>query len=344
MMPRMFLYLGLVLVMLTFMPAVAVHSQDLTREQLQMLAPNEQDLQGFVRVLPGHDTPSLLRNDDTGATPQALAQPIKEIISLRNDPAGSTPWFSSFSEAASVGAIKRLFQSADGTFDLDIEMVLCDSPEAAHEQLSHLHWTAGMWKPGRWTGPEMIGDESLALVENGRIRTLAFRYGSLLAVIEGDRSNRSFMFNRALTIQTMPPAAVEAIAYQIVLRASQQAKLTGGPAQNTRLAVNGHALPKNALLVGKQVYVPVREFAKAVGLTSGWNAKTGTLTLSGPHRKPVALTAGSTAATVGGAKAAALAVPVLKDGGQPVMALDDLLRLTGGRVTGHVGDTVNVKG
>jgi len=134
------------------------------------------------------------------------------------------------------------------------------------------------------------------------------------------------------------------VAGQVLLRASQEARLTGVSAHDARLAVNGHALPKNALLVGKQTYVPVREFAKAMGLTSGWNAKTGALTLSGPKQKTVALTAGSMAATVGGAKAAALAVPVLKDGGEPVMALSDLLRLTGGRVTGRVGNTVQVKG
>ena len=338
------LSLGFVLTILVFMPGVAVHSQSVTREQLQTLAPNEQDLQGFIRVLPGSDTLSLLNNANATAAPQVSAQPVKDTIFLRNDPTSAPYWAFVFSETVSVGAIKRLFQSADGTFILDVAVILCDSPEAAHEQLSHLHWTAGMWKPGRWTGPEMIGDESLALVKNGRTQTLAFRYGSLLALIEGSRSNRSFVFNRALTIQTIPPAAVEAIAYQIVLRASQQANLTGGPAQNTRLAVNGHALPKSALLVGKQTYVPVREFARAMGLTSGWDAKTGALTLTGAGHKSVALTAGSTAATVGGAKAAALTVPVLKDGGEPVMALSDLLALTGGRVTGRAGNTVQVKG
>ena len=336
--------LGLILTVLILMPGVAVHSQDLTRGQLQALAPNEQDLQGFIRVLPGSDAPSRLNNGDPNVTPEVPAQSIKDAIFLRNDPTSTPYWAFVFSETVSVGAIKRLFQSADGTFNLDIDVILCDTPEAAHEQLSHLHWTAGMWKPGRWTGPEMIGDESLALVQNGRIQTLAFRYGSLLALIEGSRSNRSFMSNRTLTIQTMPPAAVEAIAYQIVLRASQQAKLVTAPTQNTRLAVNGHVLPKNALLVGKQTYVPVREFAKAMNLTSGWDAKTGALTLTGPKRKTVALTAGSTAATVGGVKVAALAVPVLKDGGEPVMALSDLLALTGGRVTGHAGNTVQVKG
>ena len=152
------------------------------------------------------------------------------------------------------------------------------------------------------------------------------------------------MFNRALTIQSIPPAAVEVVAHQILLHASQQAKLIRVPAQDAHLAVNGHALPQNAPLVGKQTYVPVREFAKAMGLTSGWDAKTGALTLSGPKRRTVALTAGSTQATVGGARAAALTVPVLKDGGEPVMALSDLLTLTGGRVTGHAGNTVQVKG
>ena len=163
----------------------------------------------------------------------------------------------------------------------------------------------------------------------------------MVFLIEG---SRSFLASRRSNSPRFPEAAVEAVAYQVLLRASQQAKRIGGTAQNTRLTVNGHALPKNALLVGKQTYVPVKEFAKAMGLTSGWDTKTGALTLSGTGHKTIALTAGSTAATVGGAKAAALVVPVLKDGGQPVMALSDLLRLTGGRITGHAGNTVQVRG
>ena len=242
----------------------SAHAEGLTRKQLQSLIPDENDLQGFVRVLPGSDTPSLLKNGNAAAAPQVAAQPVTDAIFLRNDPAGFFPWFSTFSETVSVGAIKRLFQSADGTFDLDIEVVLCDSPEAAHAQLSHLHWTAGMWVPGGLTGPRIIGDESLALVKNGRTKTLAFRYGSLLAVIEGDRSNRSFMFNRALTVQTIPPAAVEAVAYLILLRASWQAGLVGVPARDVRLLGDGHAPPKESLMVGKQIYFPAREFTKAI--------------------------------------------------------------------------------
>ena len=140
-----------------------------------------------------------------------------------------------------------------------------------------------------------------------------------------------------------PAQALEAAAYQCLLRASQQPTLTGVTAEQARVDVNGRALPKGALRVAGRTYVPVQEFAKAMGLTTHWDTKTGALTLSGAGRKMVAVTAGSTAATVGGQKAAALAVPVLKQAGQPVMALDDLLAVTGGRVESRSGGTVCVK-
>ena len=114
-------------------------------------------------------------------------------------------------------------------------------------------------------------------------------------------------------------------------------------AQQAQVAVNGHALPKGAILVGKQVYVPVQAFAKAMGLTSRWDSKTGSLTLSGAGRKTIALTAGSTATKRGTVAGASLTVPVLKQSGQPVMTLEDLLTLTGGRIVGQSGGKVQVK-
>ena len=137
---------------------------------------------------------------------------------------------------------------------------------------------------------------------------------------------------------------MEAVAYQIQLRAAQQPELTGVTIQQASMSVNGHALPKNALQLAGQTYVPVAEFAKAMGLTSRWDTKTGALTFSGPGRKSVALTAGSTAATIDGTKAAALSVPVLKQNGEPVMTLADLLAVTGGRIVKQNGNTVQVKG
>ncbi len=238
-----------------------------------------------------------------------------------------------------MSQIVRSLYSEDGEFHLVLTMNICDAPETAHLEVQEfLQACSTRFQQGTFSGASALGDESW--FNPSGYSTLIGRKGRVAFLIEG---RRSFLASRRGNFPRFPKAAVEAVAYQILLRASQQAKLTGGTAQNTRLAVNGHALPQNALLVGRQSYVPVREFAKAMGLTSGWDAKTGALTLTGAGCKAVALTAGSTA-TVGGAKAAALAVPVPKDAGEPVRALSDLLTLTGGRVTGHAGNTVQVKG
>ena len=249
-------------------------------------------------------------------------------------------WVTLPDQGGRMSQIKRSLYSENGELHLVMTMNICDAPETAHLEVQHfLQVCSTRFQQGTFSSASAIGDESW--FNPSGYSTLIGRTGRVVFLIE---ASRSFLAGRRGNSPRFPEAAVEAVAYQVLLRASQQAKLTGGTAQDTRLAVNGRALPQNALLVGKHVYVPVREFAKALGLTSGWDAKTGALTLSGPKRGTVALTAGSTQATVGGAKALALAVPVLKDGGQPVMALSDLLRLTGGRVTSRAGNMVRVKG
>jgi len=52
--------------------------------------------------------------------------------------------------------------------------------------------------------------------------------------------------------------------------------------------------------------------------------------------------AGGMGATV--ARARVLSVPVLKQNGQAVMTLTDLLAVMGGRIVGKSGNTVQVKG
>ena len=142
--------------------------------------------------------------------------------------------------------------------------------------------------------------------------------------------------------EPFPTGAIEIAAYQCLLRASQQTALTGVFTQSASLSVNGHTLPTGTLRVAGQTYVPVAEFARAAGLTSRWNNKTGVLTLSGAGRKPVILMAGGMGATV--ARARVLSVPVLKQNGQAVMTLTDLLAVMGGRIVGKSGNTVQVKG
>ena len=308
-------------------------AQGVTQQQLQTLIPDQQDLQGFIRVWPAGE----FINPDGSSRAGGIKDQV--ILDGREDE-HHPGWVTLPDQDGRMSQIKRSLYSESGEFELVMTINICDTPESAQLEVQHfLQVCSARLLQGAFSGASAIGDESW--FNPGGYSTLIGRSGRMVFLIEASRSS---LASRRGNSPRFPEAAVEAVAYQILLRASQQAKLIGGTAQNTHLAVNGHALPKNALLLGKQTYVPVKEFAKAMGLTSGWDTKTGALTLSGPKHKTVALTAGSTQATVGGAKAAALTVPVLKDGGQPVMALSDLLRLTGGRITGHAGNTVQVRG
>ena len=316
--PFLFLFAGFLAL------GTPAHSQA-TKEQMQTLVPGEQELQGFVHV-----------NRD-GVPPLA---PVEDIVALNLDAAQLSPgWAEMPGSKGTFSYVVRNMRSVDGRYKIRIDVTVCDSPQTAQQELkAFLSEATSGKKAGSLTSDTVIGDESWVEDSYDRFHTLLFRFGSLIVMLQGSGP-------RVVTpAQDFLPAAVEAVAYQTLLRASQQAALIGVSAQTAQLTINGHAQPKGALKVAGRVYVPVKEFARAMGLTSGWDAKTGALTLTGAGHKAVALTAGSTQATVGGAKAAALAVPVLKDGGEPVMALSDLLTLTGGRITGHAGNTVQVKG
>lgn len=312
-------------------------SQDktITAQQLQSLEPDEQNLQGFVRTHPADET------SPAGPIPDRIqlnVAPERHIVSV--DMSGNlvnmpTP-------DRNVSTISRGFFSTDGLFNLQVSVTVCASEPFAQDELYHSYeGTQIPWQKLSADDGTQIGDEAWMPVAS-QFTNLALRYGRLVVFVSGDIS---FPAKKSGTLAlNFPAEAVKAVAYQVLLQASQQPDLTGVSAQAAQVAVNGHALPKNALKVAGRVYVPVQEFAKAMGLTSRWNTKTGALTLSGPKQQTVMLTAGSTAAKVGGAKAASLTVPVLKSSGQPVMTLDDLLRLTGGRITSHVGNTVQVRG
>ena len=311
----------------------SARAQGATQQQLQTLIPDQQDLQGFTRVRPlGEFT-----NPDGSSRAGVIEDQV--IVDGREDEY-HPGWVTIPDQGGRMSQIKRSLYSENGEYHLVMTMNICDAPASAQLEVQHfLQVCSTRFQQGTFSGASAVGDESW--FNPSGYSTLIGRAGRVVFLIDG---SRSFLARRRGTSPRFPEAAVEAVAYQILLRASQQAMLTGVSAQTAKLTVNGHAQPKSVLRVAGRVYVPVKEFARAMGLTSGWDTKTGALTLTRAGRKAVALMAGSTAAKVGGARAAALAVPVLKDGGEPVMALSDLLRLTGGRVTGHAGGTVQVKG
>jgi len=290
---------------------------------LTAVLPDEGDLQGFVRLQPACDTwdhHSRLLADGVVLDNDMTQQPTQLLHTGR------------------MSSLFRTLYSSDGAYCLNLTIRIVDTAEAAQQELQDSAVRQAMFRQGTFDNSISIGDRSLCPVDGNSV--LLFRAGKIVVDIEGELSNDA---RNSGNYPQFPHAALEAVAYQIMLRAAQQPELTGVTPQQASVNINGHALPKNALMLGKQVYVPVAEFAKAMGLTSQWNAKTGALTLSRIGHKTVALTAGSTAAKVGGMAAAALKVPVLKQAGQPVMTLDDLLTLTGGRVTGRSGNTVQVK-
>jgi hypothetical protein len=311
--------------------ASATSEQVPTKPQLQRLAPSEEDLQGFVQVRPAGEMPRGWAPRVWSPQTQTLIDPVSPAVPLEDEV-----------DLNIVSNLHRTLYSQDGLYQLNIQVELCDTSADAAEQLdSYLQSCQAKFTYGTFDGGPVVGDASWVLpATGGTANVMVCRSGKMMIVVTGDLSASAARHQMHINF---PKAAVEAVAYQVLLRASQQPQLTGVSVLQARMDVNSHALPKNALQVAGQTYVPVTEFAKAMGMTTHWNTKTGALTLSGKGRKTVTLTADSTAASVGGAKAA-LTVPVLKQDGQPVMTLADLLTVTGGRITGHSGNNVQVKG
>ena len=319
---------------------------DINTARLVALLPDEQDLQSFARTSPvgeagqsesyqngswGYQlSPSTAMLDDVEPDVDLSRRYVLRAGNLIN------PWRGHYAN------LKRTLFSENGMYRLQLTVWLCDTPQTAQSALEEYHTNSdAVYQPGTLTGTSQIGNASWVSVGYSPDKSLVFLAGKILVLLNCGPSQAAR--NQGIGA-SFPDYAVEAVAYQTLLRASQQPELTGVSVQQAGMNVNGHALPKNALLVAGQTYVPAAEFARAMGLTSQWNAKTGALTFSGTGRRTIALTAGSTAATVGGAKAAALSVPVLKQNGQAVMTLTDLLAVTGGRVVGKSGNTVQVKG
>ena len=341
---RVVLYIALGLLS-TLAVAKPVPAIQVDASQIGTLLPDWQDLQEFTKASP---TGELGKSEtfQNGRWKSRLAPAVaipddidpdvnlSQRYSLRNREIVN-PWQGHYSK------LTRTLFSDNGMYRLHMTIWLCDSPQAAQNALEEYHESnEAIYQIGTFTGIPQIGNASWFCKEYLPNKSLIFLAGKIIVLINGGPSQ---VANNKASQEDFPDVALEAVACQILINASQKPDLTSVLLQQSSISVNGQSIPKNALLVAGRTYVPVTEFAKAMGLTSHWDTKTGALTLSGIGRKTVALTAGSTAATVGGAKAAALVVPVLKQAGQPVMTLDDLLTLTGGKITGRSGNTVQVK-
>jgi hypothetical protein len=271
-----------------------------------------------------------------GGDPNFLAPPLHDEIDMGTDLSRRG------NGASGVGdrIVRQLF-SADGVFYVGFDITVCNSSEAASDLVtSVIRQSSVSWAEGSYAVSGQLGAASFTHGGGPGGHDLMFRFGTACVIVRGGLSN---VAARAQVKADFPPEAVEAIAETILLRLSRVASIAGKGGGSANVAVNGQTMPGRATLVGGQPKVVVADVAKLAGWKVAWDAKTGKVTLSRGGRT-VNLAAGSMSATVGAdAKRVALKSPVLKDAGQPVMDLAELVGLLGGKVVSKSADRVSVR-
>ena len=298
-----------------------------TADQLKTLLPNAQDLSGFAPTRPLSDR-----------WPQELqGKPAPDGIGINKVQQGAGGKTTQFS------IITRLWYSQNEKYTVDMTVRLYSSPQTAHDAiLDDFVNIQAVYHEGAFSGSP-IGDESWFYYGPTPSNRLVYRFGKVTVWVGG---SLTFNASKQGGHEPFPMSSVEAIGNTILMRLARNPELTGVPTQAARVAVNGQQMPaRSALLIGKQLYVPVTEFAKAAGWKSQWDAKTGALTLTNPMNKqqPITLAAGSTAVSEKGkARPVSLQSALLKEANQPVMLLDDLLTLTKGRIANRTGNSFRI--
>lgn len=296
----------------------AAQAQDVTREQLEALILGEADLQGFARAL---TTDGVWRKGESNF--------LAEKVSLNRDLATLYPGLEGPGRRGVVSSFWRGMESDQSYHYFTMIVRLCDTAETAVEQLQYRRsQTSGILERGALTNSTEIGDLSYAS-GNERFKTIICQFGKVMADIHVGVSPDGM----SKKVAEFPPEAVEALAHLLLLRAARQPELTGVEARKPTVTVNGRAMPAGKCVrVGKRVYVPVSAFAPLAGAQARWDATTGELHLvrGGLWRT---LRFGDGKAKTPQGASAPLKVPLLKDGGEPVLLLDDLVMLLNGRVT-----------
>ena len=313
---------------------------------LQAIVPGEEDFQGFLRQSFSSKQPAGL----VGAfyLDQFEGKVIPDVFHLDVD-LSKAP-FNRLNQGH-VSTLERVLFSADGFWSINLQVHFCDPVETAKSYLNES--TLGMqavWKQGTLLGTVPIGDESRIIDASSKYDLLLFRFGPIVARVEMNSTGNSEAYG--ITLEA-PLSLVEAIAHMIMLKASRQpfmsyrstSKKPAGPPKpyfsaadfgvpepvdlSVPVRVNGELLPLHSCQqFGGQTYIPVLTFADAAyqDLSARWEANVGALMLYSSFTG-VTLAAGSIIVKEGPPVKKTLKVPLLKDGNDPYMALDDLLSL-----------------
>lgn len=321
--------------MLMFSAALPIQAQDqtassapgVTADQLKALLPDAQELEGFVATRPL-----------SAGWPEALQGKLAEdgIVLNKTIPiaGGQTSTFS---------AISRFWYSQSEMYTVEMSVQLYTSPKAAQDAIADgFNSIAVRYKPTTFSGFP-IGDECWS-IDMSSSRML-IRHGKAVISVGG-----SFTIAAAKqgNYEPFPNAAVEAIGRLIWWRLARQPALTGVPVQEAHVIINGKELPADkVLMVGDHVFVAVTEFAKASGWLLDFTGIVTRLSLTDPTHADVDHSVMLTALSPFGygvdkGVPASLKSIVFKAADQPVMLLDDLLKLTKGHIIERKGNTLRI--
>ena len=191
-------------------------------QQLRTVVPDEQDLQGFTRTVPAGE---VYLPEAFSQSEHKWYQPISPEVPAEDDirqNVGAFEWMpgrlSTPERADKVSRIERNLYSSDGVYHLQVRTLVCASPAVAAEELKNFRrGCSRALVPGSLTSNTMVGEESWVpeLPHNGFI---AFRAGKVMVFVLGNETSVSA---RKGISAVFPAEALEAAAYQVLLRASQ---------------------------------------------------------------------------------------------------------------------------
>ncbi len=301
------------------------YGQTPTEDQLRLLLPTAKELQGFVRFNDSTTIGELVSTVPKGEAEFSIpghppVQVIKDRIFMNREQPTLEGAIENFS------LLERSFYTANANLHLAMSVRACTSTKSSWAAFLALHGSAPQ-TPGKHASSDEIGTKSTTL--NGDSPTLNFYHQKIAVHLNGSQSN---VAERAHSTIKFPAQSLDSIAFLIFLKAARHPELTGVTSRPVKVLVNGEAITAgNPIVVGKTVYVPAIDIAKKAGFVATWDEPTGKLFITSETRA-VNLLAGFDKAITANGKITKMKMPVLKEGGLPVMSLTDLVDVLGGKL------------
>ncbi len=301
------------------------YGQSTTEDQLRSLLPTARELRGFVRFSDGSSIGEFVSTMPKGefdhlGTGQHPELTVKDRIFMDRDQ------LTSGGDTEKCNIIERGFYTSDGNLGLAIYYKLCRSVAASKGAFLGNMGSAPQTQ-GRHSSSEEIGTEST--FKQSEFPLINFYQSKVAVRIVGSQSN---VARKSHSQIQYPAESLDSIAYLILLKAARHPELTDVKSRPVKVYVNDQAITSGfPIMVGKTVYVPAIDLAKKAGFAAKWDERTGKLVIT-VKSNTVTFLAGFDKAMTGNGKISKMKMPVLKEGGLPVMSLMDIVDVLGGKV------------